>query len=266
MQQMKFFNTFLKVIVLVVSSSANAAPVTVDFLVDIDRRSTSVNDQWVVDSNYTGQEFTLSVTFDSNGYNLGERDYWDGQGVTSYRPSIYPISASETPFDTEINSVQPTLDYHGDTETTFSGSVSGEYSYNQTFQRSTISQDFYLSSGVSYYDSPSRYIASFERSISLGFRTFDETMTLGDIVPLSLEEYLDLGLGQTFSFRQQVDEDSNENWTYPGGAEWITVDGGIRYSGNAIMTNVAVVPVPAAVWLFGSGLLGLVGVARRKKA
>ena len=29
---------------------------------------------------------------------------------------------------------------------------------------------------------------------------------------------------------------------------------------------VATVPVPAAVWLFGSGLLGLVGVARRKKA
>jgi hypothetical protein len=26
----------------------------------------------------------------------------------------------------------------------------------------------------------------------------------------------------------------------------------------------AVVPVPAAVWLFGSGLLGLIGVARRK--
>ena len=28
----------------------------------------------------------------------------------------------------------------------------------------------------------------------------------------------------------------------------------------------AAVPVPAAVWLFGSGLLGLVGVARRKKS
>ena len=26
------------------------------------------------------------------------------------------------------------------------------------------------------------------------------------------------------------------------------------------------VPVPAAVWLFGSGLLGLIGMARRKKA
>jgi len=31
-------------------------------------------------------------------------------------------------------------------------------------------------------------------------------------------------------------------------------------------SSVAAVPVPAAVWLFGSGLLGLVGLARRKTA
>ncbi len=29
--------------------------------------------------------------------------------------------------------------------------------------------------------------------------------------------------------------------------------------------DVQAVPVPAAVWLFGSGLIGLVGVARRRK-
>ncbi len=29
--------------------------------------------------------------------------------------------------------------------------------------------------------------------------------------------------------------------------------------------DVAAVPVPAAAWLFGSGLLGLIGIARRKK-
>ena len=30
--------------------------------------------------------------------------------------------------------------------------------------------------------------------------------------------------------------------------------------------SVSAVPIPAAVWLFGSGLIGLIGVARRKKA
>lgn len=35
---------------------------------------------------------------------------------------------------------------------------------------------------------------------------------------------------------------------------------------DATYTLVSEVPVPAAAWLFGSGLLGLIGVARRKKA
>ncbi len=36
----------------------------------------------------------------------------------------------------------------------------------------------------------------------------------------------------------------------------------MTYNG-AVATNSAV-PIPAAAWLFGSGLLGLVGIARRK--
>lgn len=39
----------------------------------------------------------------------------------------------------------------------------------------------------------------------------------------------------------------------------------LNFSPNFEFSTVAV-PVPAAVWLFGSGLLGLVGVARRKKS
>jgi hypothetical protein len=30
--------------------------------------------------------------------------------------------------------------------------------------------------------------------------------------------------------------------------------------------DVSAVPIPTAIWLFGSGLLGLIGVARTKKA
>ena len=36
--------------------------------------------------------------------------------------------------------------------------------------------------------------------------------------------------------------------------------------GESAWVGAGVIPVPAAVWLFGSGLIGLVGVARRKKA
>ena len=42
-------------------------------------------------------------------------------------------------------------------------------------------------------------------------------------------------------------------------------DRGINEYGVYMVRN-SVVPVPAAVWLFGSGLIGLIGVARRKKA
>jgi hypothetical protein len=43
--------------------------------------------------------------------------------------------------------------------------------------------------------------------------------------------------------------------------------GGFNANFNANLTGTpdTVIPVPAAVWLFGSGLLGLVGIARRKK-
>jgi 3D (Asp-Asp-Asp) domain-containing protein len=39
---------------------------------------------------------------------------------------------------------------------------------------------------------------------------------------------------------------------------------GNSISGNTLAVDVRVVPIPAAVWLFGSGLLGMVGVARRR--
>ena len=35
-------------------------------------------------------------------------------------------------------------------------------------------------------------------------------------------------------------------------------------AGSSYSMSVTAVPVPAAVWLFGSGLIGLVGIARRK--
>ena len=45
---------------------------------------------------------------------------------------------------------------------------------------------------------------------------------------------------------------------------WADSDGLIDVDPTFIGGSVTVVPVPAAVWLFGSGILGLIGVARRR--
>ena len=53
---------------------------------------------------------------------------------------------------------------------------------------------------------------------------------------------------------------------------WLHIGGhGVRPPGTeflrySLVISTSAVPVPAAVWLFGSGLIGLIGVARRKKA
>ena len=47
-----------------------------------------------------------------------------------------------------------------------------------------------------------------------------------------------------------------------GGAGFTTVGYTVHLEG---VVSASAIPVPAAVWLFGSGLLGLAGVARRKK-
>ena len=67
------------------------------------------------------------------------------------------------------------------------------------------------------------------------------------------------GLGAWFEAVNAVQlsaNSSNNQVTFSNGEENV-------YVIDAIPT---VVPVPAAAWLFGAGLLGLVGVARRKKA
>jgi len=42
--------------------------------------------------------------------------------------------------------------------------------------------------------------------------------------------------------------------------------GDLPRDGSSVRLNVQFVPIPAAVWLFGSGLLGLVGISRCKKS
>ena len=88
---------------------------------------------------------------------------------------------------------------------------------------------------------------------------------------------LDMDLGNLF--RNDVNLELRPTINYVLG-EWPSagsspislglVDESFALDFNTLMAtnlfSIKVVPVPAAVWLFGSGLLGLIGIARRKKA
>lgn len=50
------------------------------------------------------------------------------------------------------------------------------------------------------------------------------------------------------------------------GAGWGSFDGTPYSEVYSVTVEASVIPVPAAAWLFGSGLLGLVGIARRRKS
>jgi len=56
--------------------------------------------------------------------------------------------------------------------------------------------------------------------------------------------------------------DTNQTWYGNGNSVELTFD----TSAGLVVVDVQPVPVPAAVWLFGCGLLSLVSIARRKKA
>jgi hypothetical protein len=62
------------------------------------------------------------------------------------------------------------------------------------------------------------------------------------------------------------------NVDYVGGLNisfMTTANMGVAFTSDQVLSGDVVnqpVPIPPALWLFGSGLLGLVGIARRKKA
>lgn len=99
---------------------------------------------------------------------------------------------------------------------------------------------------------------------------------------VALNDYVDAGTvltgGTEYSFGvdgvdkfriQGIETDANLDPTDPNA--FVT---GLKFSSTDVVSmsqipiseSVSAVPIPPAVWLFGSGLLGLVGVARRKSA
>ncbi len=106
-------------------------------------------------------------------------------------------------------------------------------------------------------------ITYFNGSFSIGYSGNLGSLLTGSFTHLAIQGFGNGlgGLGSIFG-----------NITYTGGSYQGNLSVGRlegTITGTAIIAtlgSVSTVPIPAAIWLFGSGLLGLIGIARRKTA
>jgi hypothetical protein len=96
------------------------------------------------------------------------------------------------------------------------------------------------------------------QSITQAEGTFLGKVTEGDVTFRGPVYLLELGLIDGVSIFDRVVINVTKDFTGTGN------DGGPEQFDN-IAFNVSAVPLPPALWLFGSGLLGFVGMARRRK-
>ena len=101
-------------------------------------------------------------------------------------------------------------------------------------------------------------------AVDFGFWLYDEDLDTDDLLGIH-------------SFTVDHDVPTTNEWNNNINFAWVP-DPGISYEGsgwpnnyvltyNVTFTDVTpAVPIPPSVWLFGSGFLGLIGIARRKKA
>jgi len=195
---------------------------------------------WAANANINGQMNWSTANAWAAGLTLG--------GVSGWRlPTVSPIDGST--FDTTWSN-NATTD-SGFAPTTTDGTDGGWRDVSNT-PVSEMGHMYYVTLG------------------NLGYATPD------DADPGSIVVQPGYGLTNTGPFSDVqpsgywsgMEFDSDFAWIFGFGlGDQDTNDRSISFPAWAVRSGdvPAVVPVPAAVWLFGSGLLGLVGFARRKK-
>ena len=207
--------------------------------------STALSDAgFVVYSNtYTDQGLTNLVS--STGPNPGRNDYRAYAQVASGEGDLAQGNQQLFAFSNYLNPDQST-----------------HYIDALTLQQQTIGADDLGSTWSFSFDAKQGDITG-TSSASAWIRTIDGSTTLG-------EKRLDttnLGINWgSYAISLYIDPSWNGKTLEFGvnSAATAYIMSGVYYD-NFNLTGTSAVPVPAAAWLFGSGLLGLIGFARRRK-
>lgn len=243
------------VLALLLSSTAFAAQVQVTFQVNSTTREVvdPQNNLFVNDPDYSPQEFTFSVILDSN--NFSNTVYptppgpLDGKSVVSQS-----ITPPVTVFQNEIDNQVLTNNTIPSSSSTSVFNVS-PFNGSSTTSLQVGDRGETVIDGITY-----RY----DYSLDLVSYVSPYRLTTDD--PVNFNQYIqflkDLSTnGTSFSFLQSA---SQREFIYnPFGGDTLATSG-VSYSGSATILSVTTVPVPAGAWLFGSALIGLAGIKRKK--
>jgi len=203
--------------------------------------------------NVPGSTWTDLFNIDDSGRMLG--GYSDG---TTYRPFIY-------------DSANPNFTYLPDPVANVNWFVPLDINNNNqlvgSYQDSGNMTHGFLFDGTNYssIDFPNALWTETtginENGQIVGYYGDINNITHGYIFDSISLTYTDINLaGVTGTFIYDIN-----NAGMLAGAYTTTV-GANKLGFTATLTGINPVPIPPSVWLFGSGLLGLVGIARRKKA
>jgi hypothetical protein len=198
-------------------------------------------------------EFTLTLT---NVTDATGAEVTSGWGVTAFGDGVVDLNESGVATATgSISVIDPAvslsiLDSITQSSTS-SGSATDGFSSTDALTDLTISVDNFSGQVLTFsfdWNVVLQASATGDADAEASVDFLDDVGAV-DILYIVNDRTADLITGGSFAFEL-------------ASAEFNDIAGFVDTTGTAT----AVIPVPAAVWLFGSGLLGLVGIARRKQA
>lgn len=233
-------------LLLSASFSLKAETLKLDFAVDI---YSHLNDQTLTNPNVS---FNYSVYVELDNYSNQSGGFPNGNPFAGifFTDSFIP----ETSLSQEVLSQAglPLLNSWS------SASLQREYqlSIDQTYESQFYTTVMYADIFTQDY----QYHTQYERGVSTGIEMTGNQVT--EFTQSNFKDYMVSLIGSSpFFFKEVLSKDQRDLAT----GEYVYANGWqYNYFGNATLVSVQTVPIPAATWLFGSGLMGLIGIARRK--
>ena len=227
---MKYLKCTITAIILVLSTSSNAA--LVERLGGLAYYDTEADLTWLADANYA----------QTSGYDADGRMTWDQANTWAAGLNLDGVGGWR---------LANTIDVGNDGATVNTDAHHGvDYGFNITAHSELSNMYFNVLGNISFYDTSGALTGCTAPDYCL--TNTGPFSNLQSNYYWSATEYApDTLTAWSFRMLSGVQLNLNKNNDYYA---WAVQSG-----------DVSAVPVPAAIWLFGSGLFGLIGLARRKK-